>query len=73
MQATFRSLEVDGHEIEFSGGFADLPTASYQEVLKRNGFGIDDARESIEAAHLIRHAKVSKAGDDAHPLPKGGG
>ena len=72
-QATFRSLEVDGHEIEFSGGFADLHTASYQNVLEGNGFGVDDARISIETAHLIRHAKVSKAGDDAHPLLKGGG
>ena len=41
---TFRSITVDGKEIEFSGGFTDLHTQSYQEILKGNGFGLDEAR-----------------------------
>jgi UDP-N-acetyl-2-amino-2-deoxyglucuronate dehydrogenase len=45
---TYRSITVDGKEIEFSGGFTDLHTVTYQNILQGNGYGIDDARESIE-------------------------
>jgi UDP-N-acetyl-2-amino-2-deoxyglucuronate dehydrogenase len=51
---TFRSLCMEGHEIEFSDGFTDLHTASYREILKGNGFGLNDARPSIELIHRIR-------------------
>jgi UDP-N-acetyl-2-amino-2-deoxyglucuronate dehydrogenase len=70
-QSTYRSLEVDGHEIEFSGGFADLHTESYREVFKGNGFGIEDARVSIETVYNIRNAKIVKPGDMVHPLVAG--
>uniref|UniRef100_UPI0032166B9A Gfo/Idh/MocA family oxidoreductase n=1 Tax=uncultured Draconibacterium sp. TaxID=1573823 RepID=UPI0032166B9A len=53
-QRTFRSINVEGREIEFSGGFTDLHTVTYQNILAGNGFGIDDARESIELTELIR-------------------
>lgn len=55
---TFRSLTMEGREIEFSEGFTDLHTLSYQEVLKGNGFGLDEARPSIELAYKIRTASV---------------
>jgi UDP-N-acetyl-2-amino-2-deoxyglucuronate dehydrogenase len=55
-QRTFRSITVDGEEIEFSGGFTDLHTVVYQEVLKGKGFGLEDARPSIVLAHDIRNA-----------------
>lgn len=53
-QRTFRTISVDGEEIEFSGGFTDLHTRVYEETLKGNGFGIEDARPSIELAHKLR-------------------
>ena len=57
-RATFRSISVDGEEVEFSSGFTDLHTRVYEEVLAERGFGIDDARPSIELVHAIRNAKV---------------
>lgn len=69
-QPTFRSITVDGDEIEFSGGFTDLHTESYYNILNDNGFGIDDARNSIEIAHLIRNQKVTSKQGDRHPLFK---
>lgn len=53
-QRTFRTISVDGDEIEFSGGFTDLHTRVYEETLAGNGFGIDDARPSIELVHKLR-------------------
>ncbi len=51
---TFRSLKMNGREIEFSDGFTDLHTTSYLEILKGKGFGLEEARPSIELAHRIR-------------------
>src|SRR5512133_3772064 len=56
-QRTFRSIEVDGKEIEFSEGFTDLHTSSYKEILAGKGFGLNDARQSVEAAYTIRNSK----------------
>jgi len=53
-KTTFRSITIDDEEIEFSGGFTDLHTRVYEEVLAGNGFGIDDARSSIELVHQLR-------------------
>jgi UDP-N-acetyl-2-amino-2-deoxyglucuronate dehydrogenase len=53
---TYRSLKLEDQEIEFSEGFTDLHTVSYQEILKGNGFGLEDARPSIQLAHDIRNA-----------------
>lgn len=55
---TFRSINIDGKEVEFSEGFTDLHTVTYQNVLSGNGFGIDDARESIELTEQIRTTLV---------------
>lgn len=51
---TYRSLRINGNEIEFSDGFGDLHTVSYQEILKGRGFNLEEARPSIELAHQIR-------------------
>jgi UDP-N-acetyl-2-amino-2-deoxyglucuronate dehydrogenase len=66
VKTTFRSITVDGDEIEFSEGFTDLHTRVYQDVLAGGGYGIDDARPSIELTSSIRHAQV-RAGSNAHP------
>ncbi len=65
---TYRSITVDGQEIEFSEGFTDLHTVTYREILKGNGFGIEDARQSIETVYNIRNATPSPLRGDYHPL-----
>jgi len=60
-RATFRSITVDGEEVEFSEGFTDLHTRSYEEILAGRGFGIDDARASIELAHQVREQALAPA------------
>ncbi len=69
-QRTFRSITVDGEEIEFSGGFTDLHTIVYQEVMAGRGFGLADARPSIELVHSIREAKAIENSLNAHPFVK---
>jgi UDP-N-acetyl-2-amino-2-deoxyglucuronate dehydrogenase len=54
---TYRSVKIDGEEIEFSEGFTDLHTLSYNEILGGKGFGIPDAMPSIQAAFDIRNMK----------------
>ncbi|MBT4800217.1 MAG: Gfo/Idh/MocA family oxidoreductase [Lentimicrobiaceae bacterium] len=66
--STYRSISVDGDDFEFSGGFTDLHTESYKSILKGKGFGLDDARNSIEIAHLIRNQAITTNKSDAHPL-----
>jgi UDP-N-acetyl-2-amino-2-deoxyglucuronate dehydrogenase len=51
---TYRSITVDGEEVEFSEGFTDLHTRSYEQILAGNGFGLEDARKSIGIVHGIR-------------------
>lgn len=65
---TFRSIKVDGEEIQFSSGFTDLHTRVYEEILAGNGFGIDDARPSIKLVHSIRKSSISPEKDNAHPF-----
>jgi UDP-N-acetyl-2-amino-2-deoxyglucuronate dehydrogenase len=60
-KTTFRSITVDGEQLEFSDGFTDLHTRVYEEALAGRGFGIDDARASIELSHRIRHEPISGA------------
>jgi len=55
---TFRSMTIDEDEFEFSEGFTELHTRSYEEILKGNGFSIEESRKSIELVHKIRN-KVS--------------
>jgi UDP-N-acetyl-2-amino-2-deoxyglucuronate dehydrogenase len=52
---TFRTLSIDNEDLEFSEGFTDLHTKSYQEILSGRGFGILDAKPSIDLVHTIRH------------------
>ena len=62
-KTTFRSIQVDGAEVEFSEGFVDLHTKVYAHVLGGAGFRIDDARPAIELAHQIRTGKLQPAAD----------
>ena len=67
---TFRSIQIEGEELEFSSGFTDLHTASYQSILEGNGYGIEDARASIEAVHDIREAATVGLVGEYHPLAR---
>lgn len=69
-QRTFRSITVEGDELEFSGGFTDLHTTSYKEILNGNGYGVEDTRQAIELVHNIRHTKPIGLSGDYHPLAK---
>ena len=53
-QRTYRSITIEGKEIEFSGGFTDLHTIAYQNIMQGKGFGLEDARHSIDIVHRIR-------------------
>ena len=68
-QRTFRSITIDNQELEFSDGFTELHTKSYQEILRGNGFGLADVRKSIEIVHDIRNASINKNGEK-HPFLK---
>ena len=67
-KTTYRSITIDGEEVEFTEGFTDLHTQVYKRVLAGEGFGIADARPSIELAYQIRHAKVTAPRISPHPL-----
>lgn len=67
-QTTYRSITVDGEEVEFSEGFTDLHTRSYEEVLAGNGFGLEVVRPSIEMVSAIRTMQVTAAGAGGHPM-----
>ncbi|QCX39146.1 Gfo/Idh/MocA family oxidoreductase [Aureibaculum algae] len=69
-QRTYRSITVDGEEIEFSGGFTELHTKSYEDILNGNGFGLQDARQSIEIVQKIRNSEISPLTGDYHPFAK---
>lgn len=66
--STFRSITVDGKEIEFSEGFTDLHTVVYQRTLDGNGFGLDDARPAIKLAHGIRSSVKVDVTSNSHPF-----
>jgi UDP-N-acetyl-2-amino-2-deoxyglucuronate dehydrogenase len=67
-KAAFRSITLDGREIEFTEGFTDLHTRVYEQALAGNGFGFADTWPSIELVHGIRHADLSVDRDGLHPL-----
>jgi UDP-N-acetyl-2-amino-2-deoxyglucuronate dehydrogenase len=67
---TYRSITVNGEEVEFSEGFTDLHTETYRQILSGNGFGIDDARESIELTDYVRNTKPLGLVGNYHPFLK---
>ena len=67
---TYRSITVNGEEIEFSEGFADLHTETYKEILAGRGFGLKEAHQSVETAYTIRNSKPVGLQGDYHPILK---
>jgi len=66
-KTTYRSIEIDGEEFEFSEGFADLHTAVYREIMAGRGLGLDEARPSINLVYELRNS-LPKTGSTAHPF-----
>jgi len=68
-KTTYRSITVDGEEFEFSGGFANLHTVIYREILVGRGFGIEDFRPAIDLVNKLRNsAPVQNNGPHVHPF-----
>ncbi|MBX3657253.1 MAG: Gfo/Idh/MocA family oxidoreductase [Ramlibacter sp.] len=69
VKSTFRSIDINSDQLEFSEGFTDLHTKSYVEVMAGRGYGLADVRPCIETVHAIRLAPVQKAAaDEGHPF-----
>jgi UDP-N-acetyl-2-amino-2-deoxyglucuronate dehydrogenase len=64
----FRSLTIDGEEVEFSDVFGDLHTDVYRETLAGRGFTLADAQPSIQLVHQIRHTTPTPSAEGRHPL-----
>ena len=69
-KTTFRSITVDGEEIEFSDGFTELHTTSYSEIMDHRGYRISETRPAIQITHDVRNIELSPLKDDYHPLAK---
>src|SRR5665213_2627948 len=69
-KTTYRSIVIDGHEVEFSDGFTDLHTRSYEEILAHRGFGLSDVRSSVEIVSVFRQASLTPRAGERHPFTK---
>ncbi len=69
-QTTFRSIKINGEELEFSDGFTELHTDSYKKILKGDGFTLKEARPSIELAYIVRNSPQIGLKGDYHPFLK---
>lgn len=67
-QRTYRSIKMENKEIEFSDGFTDLHTQSYNKILNGEGFGLEAAKPSISLVYNIRNSEPIGAKGDYHPL-----
>ena len=67
---TYRSMVIENEEFEFSGGFTDLHTKVYKNILNGNGFSLDDSKNAIEIVHKIRNTNPIGLKGDYHPLSK---
>ena len=67
---TYRTINIDGEEFEFSQGFTELHTESYRKILEGKGFGLEDAREAVNIVHTIRNSQPIGLKGDYHPLAK---
>ena len=67
-KTTYRSILIEGEELEFSGGFTDLHTQSYQRIIAGSGYGVTENRPAIETVEKIRLDDISSNSEYAHPL-----
>ena len=67
---TFRAININGNEFEFSEGFTELHTESYKDIFSGKGFGVEDTRSAVSIVYQIRNAKPVGLQGDYHPLAK---
>ncbi len=67
-KTSYRCITIDGEEVQFSEGFTDLHTRVYERTLSGNGFGIKDARPSIELVYNLRNSKPTYKQTEKHPF-----
>jgi UDP-N-acetyl-2-amino-2-deoxyglucuronate dehydrogenase len=67
-KTTFRSITIDGEEVEFSDGFTDLHTRSYEEIIAGHGFGLDEVRPSIGIVSQFRTRPLEPGSGERHPF-----
>jgi UDP-N-acetyl-2-amino-2-deoxyglucuronate dehydrogenase len=65
---TYRSIDVEGEELEFSGGFTDLHTQSYNNILAGKGYGVEENRAAIQTVSALRNAAITEKPERPHPL-----
>lgn len=65
---TYRSIDIEGEELEFSGGFTDLHTQSYENILAGNGYGVEENRAAIETVASMRNSHIVDKPEQPHPL-----
>ena len=65
---TYRSITIAGEELEFSGGFTDLHTQSYERILAGIGYGVGENRVAIETVETIRSAEILSSPSAVHSL-----
>ena len=65
---TYRTLDIDGDEFEFSQGFTELHTRSYEKILSGEGFRISESENCIRIVEDIRNAVPAGLAGDFHPL-----
>lgn len=68
VRSTYRSITIDGEEVEFTQGFTDLHTKSYEEILAGRGFGVNEAKDAVNLAYRIRTSLVASPDDMTHPF-----
>ena len=69
-KTTYRSIKINGEEIEFSDGFTNLHIESYKQILSGNGFGIEENRNAIETVSNLRNSTLDNLTGDFHPFLK---
>jgi len=69
-QRTYRSIHVEGEELEFSSGFTDLHTRVYESILGGFGFSLNEARQAIDIVHTIRNSKPIGLKGEYHPYAR---
>jgi len=65
---TYRSIDIEGEELEFSGGFTDLHTQSYQNILAGMGYGVEENRAAIQTVSDMRNTAIIEYPERPHPL-----
>ena len=67
-KTTYRSMMLEGEEIEFSNGFTDLHMKRYKNITDGKGYRMSESIKAINIVHEIRNAHpIGKIGE-YHPF-----